>query len=74
MIQPSSRFDPKPDVGKPVKDPSISIEGSKYHYHLFGKVLADFDSVIEQSNPKFSTVYSFYLNHFFHAIVTEYLK
>ena len=72
MIQHSSRFDPKPDVGKPDKDLSVSIEGSKYHNHLFDKVLAHFGTVIEQGNPKFNTVYSFDLNHFFHAIVTEY--
>jgi len=62
LIKPTARFDPKPDFGKPGKDPSFSTEGSKYHDHTFDKVPADFDSVTEQSTQKFSTVYSFYLN------------
>lgn len=74
LIQTSSRFGPKPDFGKPGEDTSVSTEGSKYHDNPFDKVPADFASVIVQSNQKFSALYNFYLNHFFHAIIIEYLK
>jgi hypothetical protein len=56
LIQPSSRFDPKPDFGKPGKDPSVSAEGSKYHHHPSDKVPANSDPVIEKSNQKFRIV------------------